>query len=63
MGICAFCDMSNLFGVVNFQRSMLDWRRGCSQSAMGICAFFYMSNLFGIVVLQRSIFECRKGWS
>ena len=28
MGICAFFSMWNLFGVVVFQRSMLDWRRG-----------------------------------
>ena len=27
MGICAFFYMWNLFGVVVFQRSMLDWRR------------------------------------
>ena len=27
-GICAFFYMWNLFGVVVFQRSMLDWRRG-----------------------------------
>ena len=38
-----------------FQRSMLDWRRGWSQSAMGICVFFYMSNLFKVVVFQRSM--------
>ena len=28
MGICAFFSMSNLFGVVVFQRSMLNWRKG-----------------------------------
>ena len=27
LGICAFFYMLNLFGVVVFQRSMLDWRR------------------------------------
>ena len=52
MGICAFFYLWNLFGVVVFQRSMLDWRRGWGQSAIGICAFFYMWNLFGVVVFQ-----------
>ena len=28
LGICAFFYLFNLFGVVVFQRSMLDWRRG-----------------------------------
>ena len=28
MGICAFFCMWNLFGVVVFWRSMLNWRRG-----------------------------------
>ena len=28
IGICAFFYMSNLFGIVALQRSMLDWRRG-----------------------------------
>ena len=27
LSICAFCYMLNLFGVVDFNRSMLDWRR------------------------------------
>ena len=40
MGICAFFYMSNLFGLVVFQRSILEWRRGCSQSDMGICCGF-----------------------
>ena len=26
LGICAFCYMWNLFGVVVFHRSMVDWR-------------------------------------
>ena len=26
IGICAFCYMLNLFGVVVFQRSMVNWR-------------------------------------
>ena len=28
MGICAFFYMSNLFGLVVFQRSIFEWRRG-----------------------------------
>ena len=28
LGICAFGYMLNLFGVVMFNRSLLDWRRG-----------------------------------
>ena len=36
LGICAFCYILKLFGVVIFQRSMLNWRRGWVQSAMGI---------------------------
>ena len=28
IGICAFCYLLNVFGVVVFQRSMLDWRSG-----------------------------------
>ena len=28
MGICAFCYMCNLLGVMVLQRHMLDWRRG-----------------------------------
>ena len=28
MGICALCYIWNVFGVMVFQRSMLDWRRG-----------------------------------
>ena len=28
LGICAFCYMLNLFGVVVFHRSMVKWRRG-----------------------------------
>ena len=28
LSICAFCYMFNLFGVVVFNRSMVNWRRG-----------------------------------
>ena len=27
-GICAFCYLLNIFGVVTFNRSMVNWRRG-----------------------------------
>ena len=33
LGICAFCYVSNLFGVVVLHRSMVNWRRGWGQSA------------------------------
>ena len=42
MGISPFFNMSNLFGFVILQRSMLGWRREWSQSVFGICAFLYM---------------------
>ena len=42
MCICALCYIWNLFGVMVFQRSMLDWRRGWGQSTMGICALCYI---------------------
>ena len=32
MGICAFFYMGNLFSVVVFQRSMLNWRKGVDSS-------------------------------
>ena len=33
-GICAFCYMQNLVGVVVFHRSMVYWRRGGGLSAL-----------------------------
>ena len=54
--------MWNLFGVVVFQRSVLDWRRAWSQSDTDICAFFYLWNLFGVVVFQRSMLDWKRGW-
>ena len=41
-GICPFFSLWNIIGVVVFHRSMVNWRRGCGQSAMSICAFFYI---------------------
>ena len=38
LSICAFCCMLNLFCVVVFHRSMVNWMRG----SLGICAFSYM---------------------
>ena len=63
MGIRAFFYMSNFFQVIVFQRSILNWRSGCSQSFMGISAFIYISNLFGVVILQRSMLGWRREWS
>ena len=58
MGICAFCYIWNLFGVVVFQRSIVNLRRGVGSVChddLGICAFYYIWNCFGVVVLHRSI--------
>ena len=61
IGICAFCYLLNIYGVVVFQRSMLNWRRGWGQSAMGMCEFCYICNLFGVMVFQRSMLDWRRG--
>ena len=50
-GICAFCYMQNLFGVVVFQRSMLDWRRGVH--LQWVCLYVYRLYLFGVVGLYK----------
>ena len=42
MVICALCYIQNVFGVMVFQRSMLNWRRGWGQSAMGIYGLCYV---------------------
>ena len=43
MGICAFCYICNLFGLMVFQRSMLDWRRGVHLTNMStMCILLYM---------------------
>ena len=59
MGICALCFVWNLFGVMVFQRSMLNWRRGWGQSVMGICPLCYIWDLFGVMVFQRSMLNWR----
>ena len=51
LGICAFFYIGNLCGVVVFQRSKHDWRRGLGQSAMVICVFLHMFYWFGVVEL------------
>ena len=61
MGICALCYIWNLFGVMVFQTSMLNWRRGWCQSAMGIWALCYIWNLFCVMVFQRSLLNWRRG--
>ena len=57
MGISAFCYIRKLFGVVLFQGSMLDWRKGWGQSAMGLYAYCFIGNFFSVVVLHRSIVD------
>ena len=36
----------NIFGVMVFHRSMLNWRRGGAQSALGICALCYICQVW-----------------
>ena len=45
-----FCYMWNLFCVMVFHRSIVNWRRG-----FGICACCYLCNFFGVAVLHRSM--------
>ena len=42
--ICAFCYMLNLFGVVVFHRSMVNWRRG----PWYMCILLYVKLIFGV---------------
>ena len=45
-GICAFSYMSNLFGVVVFQRFMLDWRMGMESVCHGyMCILVYVKRI------------------
>ena len=66
MGICALCYIyiRNLFGVMVFQRSMLDWRRGVGSICHGhMCIFpIYIRNLCGVMVFQKSMVDWRRGW-
>ena len=48
MGICAFCYMCNLFGVVMLHRSMVDWR--------GDICLWYMCILLYVQLIQCSGF-------
>ena len=49
MGICAFCYIWNLIGIMVFQRSMVNWRR-----EGGV-------NLLWVMVFQRSMLDWRRG--
>ena len=42
IGICALCYIWDWFGVMVFQRSLLNWRRAWGQSAIDICALCYI---------------------
>ena len=55
LGICAFCFMWKLFGVVVFHRSMVNWRK----EGLCICAFCSMWNFCGVAVLHRSMVNWR----
>ena len=56
MGICALCYifMKRLCGVMVFQRSILNWRRGWGQSAMDICT---LSICHGYMCIVLYIYE------
>ena len=61
MGSCALCYIWNLFGVMVFQRSMLDWPGGplakvCLSAKF---ALIYVS-CFGVVVLHGSMVNWRR---
>ena len=53
--------MLNLFGVVVFHTSMVNWSGGVGTSALSICAFCYMCNSFSVMVLHRSLVIWRMG--
>ena len=57
MGVCAFFSMWNLFGVVVFQRSMIDWKR-----VMGSVCHGYMCILLYVKLLQCSGFPEIYAW-
>ena len=59
LSICAFCYMWNVFGVVVFHTSMVNWSGGTS--ALSICAFCYMLNIFGVVLFQRYMINWGRG--
>ena len=63
MGICALCYIWSLFGVMVFQRSMLDCRSGVRVNLPWVYVHFaiYIWNLFGVMVFQRSMLDCRRG--
>ena len=57
MGICAFCYIWILFGVMVFKRSMLNWQRGCGVNLPWVyvhCAI-YIWNLCGVMGFHRSM--------
>ena len=67
MSINALCYIWNIFGVMVFQRSMLNWRRGWGQSAIGICAlcYTYMKLIWcnGFPEIYAQLEEGVGGWS
>ena len=61
LSICAFCYMCNLFGVMVFQRSIVNWSMG-GRCIFSICVFCYMWNLFGVTVFHRFIVNWSCGY-
>ena len=60
-GICAFFYMSNLFGVVVFHRSMVDWRRGWGLSALVSVHSSICETAVSVVVFHRSMVRLEEG--
>ena len=54
-----FPEIYETYGVMVFQRSMLNWRRGWGQSAHGyMCIMLYLPSL-GVAVFKASMLNCR----
>ena len=62
MGIVHSAIYETCFGVVVFQRSMLNWRRGWGQFAIGLCTLCYIyMKLMWCNGFQRSMLDWRRG--
>ena len=55
IGICAFCYMWNLFGVVVLHGSMIFWGGSICLGYMCIVLYIYIWNLCSVMVLHRSM--------
>ena len=58
LGICAFCYMLNICGVVVFLICVVNWMG--STSVQSVCTFCYMLNIFGVEVFNRFMVNWRR---